>query len=771
MVRWVSLLMLASGGAALIYQVSWLRLLGLSVGSTATATALILTAFFGGLTLGSLLAQRLLRQGWDGLKGFMLAELVIALSGLLLLPVMFHSALWLGWLPGAKADSVYGFLAVFLLLMLPTTAMGASFPFISAWVAEVRQTAAQSIGFLYAMNALGSAGGILLAGFYLILQFGLSATIYMAVGLNLFSALLASWMMWHLKSEPKNLPYIAKSSPSQAWRYSPLLWVAAVTGFCLMALEVVWTKYLTIYLGTTLHSFALMTASVLLGLMIGALLMQWLFSRFKWGERHLVALLLGLVFTLVLTRAVLGELPNLLPSEVYLGELANSIYSVAFIALLLPSSVLFGVTFPFVLALYCRDSVGVRQDLGLAYAINTLAAIVGAMVTALWLIPQWGTDASLLFLALLPLLAVLLIIPTFKSVIHQMLGYGLVLSLVVVGMFSPGVNYQTVFSKHFYRYANKEAPVNYRYFGEGKTGVVSLVDYGSDLVHLHKNGLREATIFARHAYKGTLAESLLAALPYLLQDNPQNAFVVGFGGGTTARVLVNSGLAEVKTVEIEPHVVKAMLQVGEGQFAFMHRSGFSLEYNDARVSLQADKNRYSIIASQPSHPWLAGSGNLYSKQFFELVRSRLKEDGVFAQWVNLFRMDSDTLRSILATFYEVFPQGVVFGVMSSGDLLLMGSANPLVLDYERTVEYFNNTAVTNTLRYGDLRYVHELPSYFLFTSVEARKIAYQAQLATDDNLLIEMRLARFSKVNDLEQDPYALLRQYIQTDIRRYQRE
>jgi spermidine synthase len=290
-------------------------------------------------------------------------------------------------------------------------------------------------------------------------------------------------------------------------------------------------------------------------------------------------------------------------------------------------------------------------------------------------------------------------------------------------------------------------------------------------VYLQRNGLNEGVVDGLDARKGTLPETLLGVLPYLLQEKPRDALVVGFGAGTTTRVLAEGGLESIKVVELEPRVVEAMQQLGEAQWPFLADGRVHLEFNDARASLRADDHRYSIIVSQPSHPWLAGSANLYSREFFELARSRLRQGGIYGQWVNLFRMDATTLRSILRTFYEVFPRGVVFGMMKSGDLLLMGGDATMVLDYERSNAFFHKENVNVMLKHAGISDIRELPTYFLFTSAEALLMAKDAPVATDANLLVEIRLAGLTgRVVD-EESPYSLLQQYIKTDLRSYRNE
>lgn len=761
------LMMFFSGTAALVYQVVWVRLLGLSIGATAVSVAIVLAAFFGGLAAGSLAAQASLRREANGLRGFALAEGVTAVSALLLLPLLFGLDALLAQLPSMGSDSALHFVLVFLLLLLPTAAMGATFPFLAAWVAPTQQRLGESISVLYALNTLGAVAGALLAGFLLIPRMGLDGALYVAAAINGAVALAAWWRA--LRERKETVLPLAAVEHAPVGRGTRTLAALAATGFTAMAAEVAWSKYLSLYAGTTIYGFAAMAAVMLAGMAGGGWLMRLWLHRRGAAMSQLLFMLCLLSVSLILTRSGLGLLPSVVGDTMLLGEaLHNPGQFVMLTLVLLPSSLCFGATFPLALALHCPTSSAVRDSLGMALAVNTLAAIAGAVITALWLIPRLGSDMTLALLPLLPLAAVLWLMARAPAVRLRYAGYASVSLLAVASVMLPGIDYERILTSTHYRYGNSASEkLNFRYLQEGRSGVISLVDYGGDLVFLQRNGLNEGVVNGLDARKGTLAESLLGVLPYLLQERPRDAMVVGFGAGITTRILTEGGLESVKVVELEPAVVAAMQQLGAHQWPFLTDGRVALEYNDARASLGSDDRLYSIIVSQPSHPWLAGSANLYSKEFFELSRAHLRPDGIFGQWVNLFRMDAATLRSILHTFYEVFPRGVVFG-LPSGDLLLMGGNSTMVLDYERSKKFFLKENVRTTLSHGGMHDIRELPSYFFFTRDDALKMAADAPVATDANLLVEIRLARLTGKLESEEDPYSMLQQYVKKDLSPY---
>ena len=762
MLKFAGLALFISGIAAFTYQLSWIRLLGINISSTAISTALILTAIFGGLAAGSLFAQWRLRRGQNGLNGFIIAQIIVAISALLLLPVLGASEQFISLLPNQHADSLYGLGAVLLILLIPTMAMGTSFPFFTAWFAETQQNN-KVITHLYALMTLGAITGVLLASFYLIPQFGLEATVYSAAAFNLLAILFAL-------SLRSITPVVSVNHKQESTEHKPVthssvhLITLAGLAFALVGSEVVWTKYLTIYSSATSETLATIITLVLLGLATGATLLQYWQTRSQIGFKHQFALLIVLFITLNLTHIILGQMPFLYDNANYLGELFNS-NSLLVALLILPSTILVGMLVPLSLTKYTAETHGVRSHFGFAYAIYGLAAMIAAAATTLWILPEIGSGLTLVLFAAIPLATALFLVPKLNPSKRNLPAYALILSLATVPFITPLLQFKDILSQHAYRYGHNHTPDRTYYLQEGRTGLISLIDYGTELVQLQQNGLNLGMVHYRLPYKGLISESLSGALPFLLQPDPANALVLGFQAGTTTRILANSEIDIVKVIESEPKLIQAMRMLGERHFDFFEDGRVEIEYNDPRIALLAEQEKYSIITSRPLNPWLAGSTHLYSQEFFELVKSRLTNDGIFSHTFSLFRMDTQLFKSVLQTFYHVFPQGAVFGDLSSGELILLGGNKSLVMDYERTRDYLEIEEVTNTLRYGGFRNLEELPGYFLFSSKQARVAAQDAEIITDDNLLIENRISPLSEPLPTEdKDPYKLLKRIIQQE-------
>jgi hypothetical protein len=190
-----------------------------------------------------------------------------------------------------------------------------------------------------------------------------------------------------------------------------------------------------------------------------------------------------------------------------------------------------------------------------------------------------------------------------------------------------------------------------------------------------------------------------------------------------------------------------------------------LDFNDARNTLLVEKRTYDIIVSQPSHPWLAGAANVYTKEFWGIVRSRLNEGGIVAQWINLFNMDAQTLRAIFQAFYAQFHHGFSLVAVSTGDLLLFGSEKPLQFNFERMDKILAQPAIAAMLSPHGLNTHRDLLWHFALSRDEALVAAGDALPNTDTNIVSEVRLSALSSTPTGDDNPYVFLRRHMHQDL------
>ena len=745
------------------------------MGSTSASISTVLAAFFLGMAIGSYLAERITRNRINSLKPYIVLEFLIGISGLALLPILLHLDGLLALFPAIGTEPSIKFFLALILLSIPTLCMGATFPVMASILIRRHAEVGLRMSQLYSLNTAGAVLGAALTGFVFIPNWGLDGAIYIAFALNMVIVLVAlyvnrSWTLAAIESSPVAARADAVAEDNRAYRLRALI-VLAATGFVSIATQVGWTKYLAIFTGTTIYGFAAILTVFLSGIAAGSWAIRAHLEKIRAPQMWMAFGLLLLGVALIATRVGFSLLPpvyamvNQLDTAPLLQHLAK--YAVVFALLFVPTFLL-GALFPLNLKLYCGTLAAVRTRIGKAYSINTVASIFGAIFAGFWLIPRYGTDHLLTFMAVAILLLALLFLPTLRRPILRFTLLGSVVTALFIAWLAPHLSYQALIASVNYQWdadAQSGKKPTFLFLQEGKAGVISLVTYDNTIAQLQNNGLKESLIHMRDPNQATLMETLLGLIPYLLHENPQSAFVVGFGGGITTRALTLTDLKSIHVVELEPAVVEAARHVAAGEIPALRDARVRLDYNDARNTLLVEQTRYDLIAAQPSHPWLAGAANVFTLQFWQIVKSRLNHNGVFGQWVNLFKMDATTLRSLFQAFYQVFPHGMSFANLNTGDLVLIGSKQPLTFDYERMARILKQPRIRATLGTHHILTPADLLWYFALSRDEALVAAGKSRPNTDTNIISEVRLSALTAQPTGDEDPYAFLRQHFHLDL------
>ena len=768
--------LILSGIASLTYQVTWVRLLGLSMGSTSASVSTVLAAFFLGMAMGSYLAERITRNRINSLKPYIVLELLIGVSGLALLPILLHLDGLLALFPVIGTQLSLKFFLALVLLSVPTLCMGATFPVMASILIRRHGEIGLRMSQLYSLNTAGAVLGAALTGFVFIPNWGLDGSIYIAFALNMTIVLAALsvsryWILPAMEApRPAALTEPAAVEEDGAYRLRALM-VLAATGFVAIATQVGWTKYLAIFTGTTIYGYAAILTVFLSGIAAGSWTIRSRLEKIRTPQGWMAMGLLLLGVSLIITRAGFSALPpiyemvNRLSAAPLLQHLTK--YAVVFALLFMPTFLL-GALFPLNLKLYCGTLTAVRARIGKAYSINTMASIAGAIFAGFWFIPRYGTDHLLTLMAVAILLLTLMFIPTLRQPAWSLALLACVMIAFLGAWWAPHLSYETLVASVGYQWdtdAQSGKKPTFLFLKEGKAGVISLVTYDHAVVKLQSNGLNESLVHMHDPNRALLAETLLGLVPYMLHSHPESAFVVGFGGGITTRALTLTDLKSIRVVELEPAVVEATRHVGVGEIPALLDPRVRLNYNDARNTLLVEKTRYDLIVAQPSHPWLAGAANVFTRQFWDIVKSRLNEAGVFGQWVNLFKMDATTLRSLFQAFYQVFPHGVSFANLDTGDLVLIGAKQPLTFDYERMSRILARPKIRATLAPHEILTPADLLWYFALSRDEALVAAGQARPNTDTNIISEVRLSALTAQPTGVEDPYAFLRRHFHLDL------
>lgn len=745
------------------------------MGSTSASISTVLAAFFLGMAIGSYLAERITRNRISNLKPYIVLEFLIGLSGLALLPILLHLDGLLAFFPTLGTELSLKFFLALVLLSIPTLCMGATFPVMASILIRRHGEVGLRMSQLYSLNTAGAVLGAALTGFVFIPNWGLDGAIYIAFALNMTIVLVAlyvnrSWTLPAIESPPVAAQADALVEDDRAYRLRALI-VLAATGFVSIATQVGWTKYLAIFTGTTIYGFAAILTVFLSGIAAGSWAIRAHLEKIRAPQMWMAIGLLLLGVSLIGTRVGFSLLPpvyamvNQLDTAPLLQHLTK--YAVVFALLFVPTFLL-GALFPLNLKLYCGTLTAVRTRIGKAYSVNTLASIFGAIFAGFWFIPLYGTDQLLTLMAVVVLLLALMFLPTLRQPAVRFTVLGSISIALLAAWLAPHLSYQALVASVGYQWDNdaKHGKLpTFLFLKEGKAGVISLVTYDRNIAKLQNNGLNESLIHMHDPNQALLAETLLGLVPYMLHDNPQSAFVVGFGGGITTRALTLTDLKSIHVVELEPAVVEATRHVATGEIPALRDARVQLDFNDARNTLLVEKTRYDLIAAQPSHPWLAGAANVFTRQFWQIVKSRLNDNGVFGQWVNLFKMDATTLRSLFQAFYQVFPHGMSFANLNTGDLVLIGATQPLTFDYERIARVLQQPKIKATLGTHDILTPADLLWYFALSRDEALAAAGNARPNTDTNIISEVRLSALTAQPAGDEDPYAFLRKSFHLDL------
>lgn len=724
----VQLLFFLSGATGLIYQVLWTRRLTLTFGHTALAVATVLTAFMGGLALGSLLAGRwadrressgLLKvYGW--LEGFIGCWALVTLPLLTLVERGYVQLASEGW---AQLACFAGAAAV---LIPPTTAMGATLPVLTRFLTENFAQLGPILSRLYGLNTLGALAGAAASGFYLLPTLGLQRSLGLAVALNLAIAAVAVLTKTG-RSRKTPRPEAGVAGGSRL-----VLFTLGVGGLASMAYQVAWTRALALSIGSSTYAFTTILVTFLGGLGLGSLAFARLAPRS--GRRDLSRVYLGIALFGGLTIPAAAWLPWLFHRM--FGLVKDDFAAVVALdlglagLLLLPPTFLMGLAFPLATAVYAPSLARLGRSVGELYSANTLGCIVGAFVTGFVLVPHFGAQWALKAATLAYLTSALVLMPRWLPLVAVMAGLTLALPAWNTGLMSAGV---AIYASQGIDLGRLSSPAFYR---DGLSSTVSM-HYGGyrfDDVSMRVNGKADAST----GRDDRQTQYLLGYIPLLVHPEPQRALIIGLGGGFTVEAAAAfPGLRRIDCVELEPAVVEA------GEYWRGHNGNVlddprvTVHVTDGRTFVLGSSERYDVIVSEPSNPWIAGVGNLFTRDFYRTARDRLTENGVMCQWFNLYGVSLADVQMVLRGFYETFPHGQVWQT-SSGDLALLGSRRPLTFSLERVRRMYHEspTLARHFFEIG-LFFPESLTGHYLGLREDAVKLAGAGPHNTDDHPLLE----------------------------------
>jgi spermidine synthase len=740
-----------SGISALIYQVLWLRLLALTFGVTIYAASTVLASFMAGLALGSFVAGRLVDRAYNPLLWYGLAEVFVgllalptaaALAGIERLYATFYPALPHAFVP----LTLVRFSFSFVILIVPTTLMGATLPIAVKSSLLRAEGLGQRVGLLYATNTAGAIVGTLLTGFYLIGGIGVDASLRLAAALNLLvgvAAVVASLAFKRQQAEAAGR--LRATDPSNAAANSAdiavlervrglVLLVFALSGFASLALEVIWFRLLALFLEVTTYAFTVMLATFLCGIAAGSYLIT-PFMRRRLPRLELLAaveLAIGSasLFSLVALARVSAVLPwaEPLSGHPFVGE-PVLMHAASFLAIF-PTTLLMGVAFPVGMHLYAASNTDSAtrsgQRVGLLYSLNVCGAIFGSVAAGFLLLPRLGSRGSLIAVAAISLTSGLLLLTALPRARRAWVTSAGAIggALFLVAALSVPDPFAVVLA---YRYPSEQ--LLWREEGVQTTVSVHQRPNGSRVLYL--DGLHQANDSSGMIH----VHRQIGHLPMALHHDPKAVLVIGLGGGATAGAVSTHAAVDVDVIELSEAVVRGSDWFRHVNHDVLRRPNVRLRIEDGRSYLLLTPKRYDVITADIIHPFHAGAGHLYAAEYFRLARGALKDDGLMLQWIP---PGSETqYKLIMRTFLSVFPNTTLW---ASGSLMI-GTNQRLQLDptdFERKVQ---DTVTRAELASIGLESFQSLLGLYTAGPGELHRFVGPGQILSDDRPVVEYFLS------------------------------
>ncbi len=728
------ILFVGSGCSALIYEVVWLQLLQLVIGSSAPSLAVLLSTFMGGMCLGSLLLPRLIGRRHHPLKVYAGLELGTAAFGLIVLfgmPLVqnLYTSGTGHWIPSLLLRGI----ACALCLLPPALLMGATLPALARLI-EDHQHSTSWWGYFYGGNIAGGVIGCLTAGFYLLRVFDMATATYVAFVINIFVAAVSLALARVIAYKPSVEQAAAESAASPL----PVFIAIALSGLCALGAEVVWTRLLSLMLGATVYTFSIILGVFLTGLGLGGSAGAFLARNNTARARFYLALCQLLQAAAVTWAAIM--LAKVLPY--WAGNVSsNAGLTAAFFddiircAIgILPSALLWGASFPLALASVTKANRDPGHLVGEIYAANTVGAIIGSLAFSLVFIPGIGTKHSQQILIGLSVLAVLAVGERLK----QLAVPALMAALLILTV--PQIPWKLIgFGR---RLPTTQGNWTLLYVAEGKNSSVAYSKWENTTTYFHVSGKVEASAEPQDMR----LQRLLGHLPALLHPAPHSVLVVGCGAGVTAGTfVVHPEIEQITICEIEPLIPPASARYFGGENHGVVRDPRTrIVYDDARHFVLTTRDKFDIITSDPIHPWVKGIAPLYSVEYFELCKKHLNPGGFVTQWVPLYESSVETVQSELATFFEVFPHGTVWGNLNTDgtgyDVVLVGQAEDLKIDVaaiQRRMDSPAYMSVVRSLREVGYFSATDLLSTYAVRASDLTDWLRGAQLNRDRNLRLQ----------------------------------
>ncbi len=740
----VAALFLLSGATGLLYEVAFSKVLATIFGATAYAVSTVLSAFMAGLALGAHLGGRVAPRLARPILGYGVAEISVGVV-CAATPFAFDAlaAIYVG-VARSHPDSLGLLTALrggltFVVILVPTACMGATLPMLSRVVAGTKDSS-NALARLYAINTLGGAAGSLGSAYLILPLLGIRGTMHAAAAVNVAIGLVAlargaSSGRSAVSAEPR-----ASRDDADERVERGLLVFALASGFLVFAAEVVETHLLTLLIGNSAYAFGLMLAVFLVCLGVGAARSP-AFAR-RHGAAALGRGLLYASLTLALTMPLWDQLPRFFA---FAGKHISSwggreaCRAVAALVILVLPTLWMGTTFPLLLS-KIAERKSVARAVGALTVANTLGTIVGSIATGYLLLPMLGSQRTLVGVALaFAAFGVLAYLPSAPDdaawTKERRLAIGLAAAASGVALLLPRWDLARLTNGANVYFTYGPPPDSISFVREDVHGGVTTVVKRGPLQTLYTNGK-----FQGDDGHEMQAQRRFAHYPALFVREEKRALVIGLGTGTTLGTITAYPFERIDVAEISPAIVEASRIFYRGPSRdSLDDPRVHLSLNDGRNVLLVASEPYDLITIELTSVWFAGASNLYSREFYELTKSRLSEGGVLQQWVQLHHIRPRELSAIIRTLRGVYAHVALFEGGAQG--ILVASEAPLVASRARLARLEERPAIRATL---DHPHLADLLAEMIAADDDLDRLVADvarsdgdAPISTDDNLYLE----------------------------------
>jgi len=792
-----------SGATSLALEVVWSKELSYLLGVDIYAATTVVAAFMAGLGLGAVLVVRFF--GWikTSIRTYAYLQLVIGLCGAISIPLFratppFFAFLYRQFDYQSSHFLLLRFIVVFVLMLLPVTVMGMTLPVVvgAAW-GKSKSRYAHLAGRLYGVNTVGAVTGTLTTGFILVPWIGLLKTC-LAVGLIdfLIGIILLRVSTSHEPSEYRAKPkerisdltmrgaLLASAGVIEFFSWPSIIFL--VSGIAALSYEIVWFRLLARIVGPTVHAFSIMLAVYLFGIGCGSLFGAHFVRRQENYRLSLSVLSAAIGFSALFSLFFINELP-LWYADLFIKFTTNAftirnlvIQWIIASFLILPTTFFLGAFFPMVIRAHHQESSTIQDRtapaVGTLYFFNTIGAVIGSLVTGFWLIPAMGIKGTVFVASgINVIVAIFLYRGTAqhrKRIGNYIPGFSVAAGFILIVCFSPAMD-QTLLNAGLFsqmvnqsKFLEKLRPQDRRlgdliYYKEGINASVAVManKFHDGNLTMHLNG----TWVSSTEIHGRLHLEFLGHLPLLFARDAETVGVIGFGTGiTSGNILLYPTVKRVNIFELEPGVIQA-----SRYFEFVNQHPLQdprthMYMMDGRSHITFADFQYDAITSDPIHPFVAGSGNLYSCDFYKIAAAHLKPGGIFCQWAPLAGISTEAYNTILNSLHHVFPHVAVFSFF--GESVIIASQEPIQANWNELENKFYHPSVYPDFQALDFQSPFNLLAFFI--GAERQIDTYlqsTTRTNTDDNVWLEHRMP-FDFFTANRRNLYFMLKEKIPDD-------